>query len=73
MEFIFLKIFICLRRMVSSFFLEALNKLTTKVLNNILQKKYRYFTSQNSTNFIKTIANDSVVFKAQFNVVHNYI
>jgi len=46
-----------------SFLQNFTNKLTTKVLNNILQKKYRYFTSQNSTNFIKTIANDSVVLR----------
>ncbi len=46
-----------------SFLQNFTDKLTTKVLNNILQKKYRYFTNENSTNFIKTLANDSVMLR----------
>ena len=43
------------------------NNLTTKVFNNILKKKYLYFTNENSTNFIKIIANDSVVLRHNLN------
>ena len=43
------------------------NKLTTKIFNNILKKKYLYFTNENSTNFIKILANDSVILRHNLN------
>ena len=43
------------------------NDLTSKVFDNILKKKYLYFTNENSTNFIKIIANDSVVLRHNLN------
>ena len=36
------------------------NQITSKIFNNILKKKYLYFTNENSTNFIKIIGNDSM-------------
>ena len=49
-------------------FLKDFSKeLSTRVFNEILKKKYLYFTGKNSTNFIKIIANDAVVLKNNLN------
>ena len=50
-----------------SFLKNFTNELTTLIFNNVLKKKYLYFTSVNSTNFIKILANDSIVLKNNLN------
>tara|TARA_B110000003_G_C16605902_1_gene517482 strand:- start:25 stop:1746 length:1722 start_codon:yes stop_codon:yes gene_type:complete len=41
--------------------------ITSKVFDNILKKEYLYFTGENSGNFIKILANDSVILRHNLN------
>ena len=43
------------------------NNVTSKVFDNILKKEYLYFTGENSANFIKILANDSVILRHNLN------
>lgn len=52
---------------------EFISEITNKVFSNIVKKKYLYFTGENSTNFIKIIANDSTLLKNNFNHLTNII